>query len=71
MKMEVFGNNYVTVLDNSSKSVHTTRKGTWYCFQSLLLFCVNGKKDLKMQHADQSRFFFGEQILKPKWIFFF
>lgn len=37
-----------------------------YCF-----FVWMRKKDLKMQHAYQSRFFFGEQTLKPKWIFFF
>ena len=70
MKMEAFGNNYVTVLD-SSKSVHTTIKGMWYCFQSLLLFCVNEKKRFKNATCIPKQIFFGEQTLKPKWIFFF
>ena len=55
MKMEVFGNNYVTVLD-SSKSLHTTIKcGTifnHYCF-----FVWMRKNDSKMKRADQSRIF--------------
>ena len=59
MKMEVFGNNNVTVLD-TSKSVHTimTIKPGWYHFQSLLLFCVNEKKRFKNATCGLKQIFF-------------
>ena len=69
MKMEAFGNNYVTVLD-SSKSVHTTIKGMWYCFQSLLLFCVNEKKRFKNATCIPKQIFFWRTNIETKMDFF-
>ena len=69
MKMEAFGNNYVTVLD-SSKSVHTTIKGMWYCFQSLLLFSVNEKKRFKNATCIPKQIFFWRTNIETKMDFF-
>ena len=55
MKMEVFGNNYVSVLD-TSKSVHTTIKGGTvfndYCF-----LCEREKMIHKFNMRTEAEFF--------------